>query len=305
MTDDSNQEGATQLCESSRQQYLVPVNGGALGAEVIGTGPAVIFLHGGPGDTHHYMKRMALPISAQFQCIFFDQRGTGRSNNFLRNPQNFGLETLFTDLVAIQEFFGAEQVALVGHSWGAMYGLFGCLRYPGRFGKAALLSIGPLDRQIEEQTSSRLLSNFSQEERQVWADLRARRREALATGNLTLVSEMDKRLMELRVKAWVNNPKLRSTFLKEYFTDPTPDREINSLIWTAQSGWFSWEMISKLKTHLWVCSGENDSVPPDQSQRLAALAPKASVTIYQKCGHLPWLEHPKHFYRDLAKFLAE
>ena len=49
----------------------VSVFGGELAIYREGQGEPVIFLHGGPGDTHHYMKRMAEPLYRSGSKISF------------------------------------------------------------------------------------------------------------------------------------------------------------------------------------------------------------------------------------------
>ncbi|MFN7729399.1 MAG: alpha/beta fold hydrolase [Bdellovibrio sp.] len=283
---------------------MISVPGGQIAVSSVGGGSPVIFLHGGPGDTHDYMRRMAEPLFQDFQCIFFDQRGTGGSVNFERSPELFGLEYLFDDLKAVQEHFQADNAALVGHSWGAMYALYACLRYPDRFKKAALLSMGPLDAGMESATSEHLISVLSDSEKAEWQNLRRERNKARDERSFNRVQALDKELMHLRLKAWIFNPNLREAFLTEYFQDPPPDREVNKLIWEAQHRWFSWEKLSALKTPTWLCVGANDSVPVTQAERIAEIAPSAHVTIYENCGHIPWLEYPEKFYEEIQKFLG-
>lgn len=281
----------------------IPVLGGQLAAYSFGQGPAVIFLHGGPGDTHHYMKRMAEPLFRNFRCIFFDQRGTGGSAGFKREPEQFRLEFIFEDLVAVQEHFNTGPAALVGHSWGAMYALFSCIRYPGRFTKAALLNMGPLDAHMERGTSEHLTSVLNEEEKEEWQRLRSIRNSARDQRQFDKVEALDKQLMRLRVKAWVFNPALRDKFLNEYFQDPPPDREVNKWIWESLSGWFSWDRLNSVQIPTWVCTGANDSVPIMQAQRVVEAMPNARLTVFNQCGHIPWLEHTKDFYGQLRQFL--
>lgn len=285
-------------------QESIPVSGGQLAAYSVGAGPAVIFLHGGPGDTHHYMKRMAEPIFRDYRCIFFDQRGTGGSTGFKRESEQFRLELLFEDLMAVQEHFHTGPVALVGHSWGAMYALFSCIRYPGRFKKAALLNMGPLDAEMEIATSEHLTSVLNPKEREEWKRLRAARNGARDQGQFDLVKALDKELMHLRVKAWMFNPALRERFLSEYFQDPLPDREVNKWIWEGLNGWFSWDQLNSVHAPTWVCVGANDSVPVGQAQRIAQAMPNARLTVFENCGHIPWLEHSEEFYGQLERFLG-
>jgi proline-specific peptidase len=289
--------------DSSGHLEKIPVPGGQLAAYSLGEGPAVIFLHGGPGDTHHYMKRMAEPLFRHFQCIFFDQRGTGGSTGFRRDPEEFRLEFLFEDLLAVQEYFNTGPTSLVGHSWGAMYALFSCLRYPGCFKKAALLNMGPLDAEMKRATSEHLTSVLNGNEKEEWRRLRSARNDARDRGQFDKVEGFDKKMMHLRVKAWVFNPMLREQFLNEYFQDPAPDREINKWIWEALNGWFSWDRLKEFRTPSWICVGANDSVPVAQAQRIVEMIPHSRLTVFEKCGHITWLEHPTEFYSQLEKFL--
>lgn len=290
---------------SSGDLQSIPVSHGQLSAFAVGEGPSLIFLHGGPGDTHDYMRRMAEPLFADFRCLFFDQRGTGRSQGFNRTSEEFKLERLFEDLKAVQEYFRADEPILVGHSWGAMYALYACLRYPGHFKKAALLNMGPLDVEMERATSERLISALNEMEKSEWQRLRLERNQARDARNFALVESLDEDLMRLRVKAWVFNPELRDSFLNEYFQDPPADREVNKLIWEAQDGWFSWQKLAELRTPLWLCVGENDSVPVAQAERLSKTTDLAQLSIFKECGHIPWLEHPEKFYAEFRRFLLE
>lgn len=282
----------------------ISVAGGQLAAYALGEGPTIIFLHGGPGDTHHYMKRMAEPLFRDFRCIFFDQRGTGASTGFRREPEQFRMELLFEDLVSVQEHFDAHPALLVGHSWGAMYALFSCVRYPERFAKTALLNMGPLDAKMEQETAEHLISVLNEKEKDHWRNLRTQRNQARDEQKIETVKALDKQMMHLRVKAWVFNPSLREEFLNEYFQDPPPDREVNRWICDGVKGWFAWEQLPMVPTPTWVCVGANDSVPIVQAQRVVETMPNAQMTVFDECGHIPWVEHPKEFYAQLIRFLS-
>lgn len=282
---------------------LIPVSGAKLATYVEGKGPPVIFIHGGPGDTHHYMMKMATPLFKDYRCIFFDQRGTGASEVERRESDQFSLEMMLEDLYAVQKYYRIENASLVGHSWGAMYGLFACMNSPGIFGKAALLNMGPLDDEIGKQTSENLFLPLTDEERAESSKLRVKRNKARDRGDLQEVLNADKEMMRFRVKAWVFDPKLHQAFLEDYFQDPPPDRDVNKWVWDSLDGWFDWKKVPQANSKIWLCVGENDSVPLAQAQRLEGLLPNASLSIFKKCGHIPWLEHPARFYSELKSFL--
>lgn len=281
----------------------IRVNGGSIAAYSVGHGPPLIFLHGGPGDTHHYMSRIAIP--GDFQRIFFDQRGTGQSNSFARVAELFTIESLLSDLVAIQEYYNLKNPTLIGHSWGAMYALYACIRYPSIFRKAAFLNMGPLDSEAELATSHHLLSVLNESEKERWLSLRKKRNQALDDENVEKVEALDAELMKLRVNAWIYQAHLRTAYLNEYLQDPPCDREINKLIWNGIAQWFRWDKVNDLNTRALICVGANDSVPVSQAERLTTAMPNSDLAIFPECGHIPWFEYPDKFYDVLTRFLAE
>lgn len=195
----------TLIPDSKLKPNFISTKKGKIATYSIGSGQPVIFLHGGPGDTHHYMRRMAEPLISKFQCIFFDQRGTGQSEILNRTPNDFTLELLFEDLVSVKNYYKAETASLVGHSWGAMYALFASLNFPSLFPRAALLNMGPLDEEMGAATSDNLLAAFSTSEKERWASLRKERNAAHEGGRLKDILVADKEMMQLRVKSWVFN----------------------------------------------------------------------------------------------------
>ena len=274
-----------------------------LATDSIGSGPSLIFLHGGPGDTHHYMKKMAEPLFKDFHCIFFDQRGTGLSEVETRESKSFQLEFMIEDIFAIQKHYQTGPCTLVGHSWGAMYGLYACMQNPSSFNKAALLNMGPLDLWAEEKNAAHLLEILTTEEKQIWKTLRLKRNEARDRGDLQTVQKCDKKMMNLRVKSWIYDPNLHEEFLKNYFEDPPPDREVNKWVWEAQQGWFSWDQVSKNTADTWILAGAHDATPVAQAEKLHTRLPNSQLSIYEKCGHIPWMEHTNLFYTNLISFL--
>ena len=96
---------------------------------------------------------------------------------------------------------------------------------------------------------------------------------------------------------------LEKLFLNDYFQDPPPDREVNKWVWDSLGDWFSWDRVPKANMPIWLCVGENDSVPLSQARKTKQLIPQATLTELKKCGHIPWIESPDLFYRNLTSFL--
>lgn len=110
-------------------------------------------------------------------------------------------------------------------------------------------------------------------------------------------------MMRLRVKSWIFDPKLHEAFLNDYFQDPPPDRDVNKWVWESIGNFFSWEKFEQTTTNTWLCVGEYDSIPVSQAQKVTQLLPNATLTVFEKCGHIPWMEHPNEFYKKINSFL--
>src|SRR5436305_7790364 len=67
-----------------------------------GDGPVVVFLHGGPGDDHSYLRALAEPLSRQFRCILYDQRGSGHSQLRELDEETLHITRFFDDLEALR-----------------------------------------------------------------------------------------------------------------------------------------------------------------------------------------------------------
>lgn len=282
---------------------LIPTEDGQLATYRVGRGPALVMLHGGPGDTHHYLREVAEKLAAEFTCVLYDQRGTGASTLRMKTAETLALPKFFRDLERIVAHFDLEEPRLFGHSWGANLGLFFNLYRPELFARSALVSMGPLTDEIGAKLYARLRATLTPAEFERWQSLHAERREALALPKLDAIPAIDRELMRLRVKGWVFHPELRESYLEAYFREPPTDRLVNKLVWESAFPYFAPEKLVRVRHPLWFCTGHNDVMPPEQSIELAGTVAGAQICVLSQCGHIPWLDQPETFYRDLKTFL--
>jgi pimeloyl-ACP methyl ester carboxylesterase len=66
------------------------------------------------------------------------------------------------------------------------------------------------------------------------------------------------------------------------------------------------DRLSDIGCPTWICWGPKDMlVPVKDAHVFDELIPDSRLTIYEDTGHVPMLERPERFNRDLADFLAE
>lgn len=106
---------------------LASFDGTKLHVEKIGEGPTVILAHGYSLDlrTWHYQMR---DLSSRYRLVLFDQRGHGRSEP--ARSDDWSIDALARDLLAVVERSEAERVAIVGHSMGGMALIRFCELFP-------------------------------------------------------------------------------------------------------------------------------------------------------------------------------
>lgn len=119
--------------------YFTTSDGVQLYVRVAGKGKPCLFVHGGPGSTAHYFE--ALPsaklIEEKAQMIYFDQRGSGRSDS-ARN-RDYSPERMVKDMDELRSHLGFRTWAVMGHSFAGILLTQYALQHPDRL--AALLYI--------------------------------------------------------------------------------------------------------------------------------------------------------------------
>jgi 3-oxoadipate enol-lactonase len=124
-TDDENVLESHRAAGYRRRMPLVPVNGAQLWVVDEGDGPAVLFVHGGLGDSRLW-EPQAQGLADRFRCIRYDLRFWGRSESpgVVISPVD--------DLVGVLDALEVDRAALVGLSLGGGIILDAALAHPDR-----------------------------------------------------------------------------------------------------------------------------------------------------------------------------
>jgi proline iminopeptidase len=123
------------------------INGTRLHLESYGDpeSDTMLFFHGGPGDSMEYMRPL-IAMSDRFQCVFFDQRGTGRSRREPIASYREFIDSYLGDMDALVRLYSrpGKRLILVGHSWGGQYIAWYLSLHPDAPVQAVLADPGPL-----------------------------------------------------------------------------------------------------------------------------------------------------------------
>jgi proline iminopeptidase len=291
----------------SWQEHILPLPDHNLAWYERGSGPTVIALSGGPGDDHSYLRPVVEPLAAQFRWILYDQRGTGRSVLARLDEQTLHPDRLVADLEALRLHLGQECLRLVGHSWGANLALLYSATYPDRADRVVLVGLGPLDEELGAVAAANLMKPLSRAERQEHARLGEQLERALEENDLGAMAEIHARRLALGARAWFLSPETATTFVEDYLAADAHrklNRRVNRLVSAAYRKMPIWDRLHQVRAELLVLYGYQDFEPITQAYLLREHIPQTRICFLNKCGHVPWLEQPEAFYRELGTFLA-
>ncbi|GMN37955.1 hypothetical protein TIFTF001_007236 [Ficus carica] len=106
----------------------------------IGSGPAILFLHGFLELWYSWRHQMLALSSLGYRCIAPDLRGYG-DTDAPPSPASYTTFHIVGDLIGLLDHLGIEQVFLVGHNWGAIIAWHFCLFRPDRIKALVNLSV--------------------------------------------------------------------------------------------------------------------------------------------------------------------
>ncbi|WP_426513284.1 alpha/beta fold hydrolase [Dactylosporangium sp. McL0621] len=104
----------------------------------------VVFVHGGPGTPGEGMPEAGTRLAADgFEVYAYDQLGAGRSTR-LPDVTGYTVARQVADLDAIRVTLGADQIILIGQSWGGSLTAQYLVAHPQHVARAVFTSPGPI-----------------------------------------------------------------------------------------------------------------------------------------------------------------
>jgi pimeloyl-ACP methyl ester carboxylesterase len=127
-----------------------------------GEGPLLVLLHGFP-DFHYTWRDQIPALSKQFQVVAPDLRGYNKSDK-PEGVDNYKMDKLLGDVVAILEHFKQKKVVLVGHDWGGMIAWNFAMAHPEKVDRLIILNLphpSGLMRELATNPEQQKNSNYA------------------------------------------------------------------------------------------------------------------------------------------------
>ena len=123
-----------------RSAFTATSDVGTLGGWVVGDGPPVLLLHGGPGLGYDYMEPLIAELQTDFRVAIFQQRGLEPLT--VEGP--FTIARAIEDVVCVLDALGWSRALVVGHSWGGHLALRFAAAHPERHALHAAHARAPI-----------------------------------------------------------------------------------------------------------------------------------------------------------------
>ena len=261
---------------------------GAVHGAVVGRGPPLVFLHGGPGLDHRYFRPWVDSLADIRTLVFFDMRGCGASPS--TTERAMGVDEWAGDILSVLDLLGYERADLIGHSFGACVAMQAAAIATERISR--LLLIAPpgstndgerlahvLARGTPEQIKSYLSPNSPVTDEELAHQWNCMLPLYFAQAQALEVVEQLRR-DQLSVRAFREGlASLRTTDLRESFRS--------------------------IRSSLLLCSGREDWLSgPEASLEWRSLLPDAETFVFERSGHFPFIEENGLFLQVVRSFLS-
>jgi proline iminopeptidase len=273
--------------------------------QTMGRGEPVLILSGGPGASSAYLEPVYVEVARHARAILLDQRGTGRSVLARTDSTTLTLRLGVEDIEALRKRLGVEKLTLVGHSWGGQLAMAYTVAHPTRVHALILVGsagAGPgLGKQMSEKLRSRLTS-LDVDSNLYWsrriADPSSSLAALMAMKRLNTYAYMyDRRLVNERMK-YVTGPELLST------TGGVMMRDLSRIGFDLREDLGRIGHDAKLRPAVAIFYGEVDAIGEVSAPQINVAFPAATVRVFPRSGHYPWIEAPDAFYHELNAFIA-
>ena len=260
----------------------------------IGKGPRIILLYGGPGYDVSFMKPWADTLSNNYECILFDQRGTGLSSNAKLDSSTINVMRAADDLEDLRKHLGEPQLTICGISWGGGLSQIYTAFYPKRVKKIVLIStLGPDLSLVEAFTDNIKMRRYPNE----------------ADSLKYWHSQPDSKAVGIKRSTFFFLPyfydhKVGQNILPQFFLLGERRSKMADLMGADLKK--SYDLKSKLKSYRGECiiiKPRQDVMPEEVSFQIKSILPQTKILTIEKCGHFPDLEKPNEFYKLLRSLL--
>lgn len=288
--------GPTGLAGQGRQG-LLSLPTARLYYEVVGVGDPVVVVHGGPGLDHDYLRPGLDVLASSRALIYYDQRGTGRSDADL-DSASINLDSFVEDIDGLREALGYERITVLGHSFGGLIALAYALAHPERVRALVLMDTVEPGSEWAAETARRAAASRTPADSAELADL------VSSPGYEARDPETMSRIYRVAFRGTMRDRgRVADLRLSLGRRTARSGPEVARLLGGSMADVDWWDRLGGLDVPTLVVHGRYDAAPVAMAEALAAALPRGRLAVLET-GHFPYVEDPAGLAAAVAGFLA-
>jgi len=267
--------------------------------KVAGHGPRIIVssVSWGAGSAYLQHPNGIAPLEQHFTLIYVNARGTPPSTRPSDETQ-MSTSVVADDLEKLRVYLNLPQVDLLGHSAGAMIVLGYAERYPEHARKLVLLDGAPLDT-FPSPRLKEIIDSWRGDPRYAAAIARHDHSEFPPTD-----AGFSQYLADI-LPLYFRDPERYAPQFAQTMTKPMDywasvhNDAADKLAPMPQS-----QLLGQVTAQTLVIVGRADFIcPVEDSERIAQGIPGAKLVIFERSGHMVWIEERERFFNVVSDFL--
>ena len=272
-------------------------DGTEIGYRVLGGGPPLVCLPGGPGRATGYLGDLG-GLGKSRQLVLVDPRGVGLSAD-PADPVTFGVDRLVNDVEALRVHLGLDRMDLLAHSAGAVLATLYAAAHPGHLSALILVTPG-LAGVGADGSEEELRAALARRAAEPWYPAALAAMEEILAGSRSM--EAFRASRPFYYGRWDEVAQANST------------AGVSQRHQAAREGFFAdvdfdvpaaRAALTKLTAPVLLYAGEMDPMVTPAAVRAAApLFNDATVVVQPGAGHFPWVDDPAAFAAAIGAFLG-
>jgi proline iminopeptidase len=272
-------------------------DGTELAYRILGDGPPLVCLPGGPGRAAGYLGDLG-GLDRSRRLVLLDPRGVGRSAD-PADPATFRVDRLTGDVESLRAHLGLDRMDLLAHSAGAVLATLYAAAYPERLSRLILVTPGLAAAGVEG-TEEAFRAALARRAAQPWYPAALAALEKIMAGDLSMAAFRTSRpffyarwdqAAQAHATAGVSerHQAAREGFFAGATIDPPATRAA----------------LTKLTAPVLLYAGDLDPmVTPAMVRAAAPLFHDATVAVQPGAAHFPWVDDPAAFAAAVGPFLS-
>ena len=239
--------------------------------------PAILLIHGFGQSSWSWRGLMQSDLAQRYHLVAFDLRGHGESGKPWKEADYLPAKPWGDDVAKVIAATGIKRPVVVGWSFGGYVAMDYVRRY-GDKGLAGIALVGSLGGLTPRPQRGAATLGY---------DAEVNYAGALAFARILTATPQS--------PEWTANAAGVIMMTPTYAKVPIAKRSLDNH-----------DLVPKLRRPLLLMAGTKDgAVPPDKLAEIQRLVPSARRIDYPGSGHMPFIEAPEAFIRDLDSFARE